>query len=147
MMGFKIPGPKAAQLGPFKDKCEAWVDAFARDDEEACGRIRKEIRDQPDSLQRRFALAYVDKKAKLGVKTKMAPEPYVPTPGETMRVAVEMLSRSRKAFAALILEDVREQRIGEEVLVEIRAVCEAAIAALRRREELRTLLRMPDGIE
>ncbi len=87
-MGFKIPGPKAAQLGSFKERCEAWVDAFARDDEEACGRFRKEIRDQPDCLQRRLALAYVDKKAKLGVKPKLEPEPFMPTPEETMRVAV-----------------------------------------------------------
>ena len=146
MMGFKIPGPKAAQLGPFKDKCEAWVDAFARDDEAACGRIRKEIRDQPDSLKRRLALAYVDKKARLGVKPKAEPEPFAPTPEETMRVAVEMLARSRRAFAELIMEDAREQRITEDVLLEIRAVCEAALTAVRRREELRGLMRVPDGI-
>jgi len=145
-MGFKIPGPKAAHLGPFREKCEAWVDAFARDDDEACGRIRKEIREQPDCLQRRLALAYVDKKAKLGVKPKVEPEPFVPTPEETMRVAVGMLARGRRAFATLIMDDVREQRMGEEVLVEIRAVCEAAITALRRREELRNLLRVPEGI-
>ena len=145
-MGFKIPGAKAAQLGAFKEKCEAWVDAFARDDEEACGQIRKAIREQPDCLQRRLALTYVDKKAKLGVKPKMEPEPYIPTPEETMRVAVGMLAKSRRAFAAMIMDDVREQRIGEDVLVEIRTVCEAAITALRRREEMRSLLRVPEGI-
>ncbi|MBM4154069.1 MAG: hypothetical protein FJ221_03465 [Lentisphaerae bacterium] len=145
-MGFKIPGPKAAQLGAFKDQCEAWVDAFARDDEAACGQIRKAIREQPDCLQRRLALAYVDKKARLGVKPKVEPEPFAPTPEETMRVAIEMLARSRRAFAGLIMEDARDQRITEDVLLEIRAVCEAALTAVRRREELRTLMRVPDGI-
>jgi hypothetical protein len=146
-MGFKIPGRKAAQLGAFKEQCEAWVGAFARDDDEACGRIRKEIREQPDSLQRRFALAYVDKKEKLGIKPKLDPEPFAPTPEETMRVAVGMLARSRKAFAALIMEGVREQRVGEDVLQEIRSVCEAAVTALQKRDELRNLMRVPDGIE
>ncbi len=145
-MGFKIPGPKASQLGAFKEPCEAWVDAFARDDEEACGQIRKGIREQPDSLQRRLALAYVDKKAKLGVKPKVEPEPFVPTPEETMRVAVGMLAKSRKAFAELIMDDVREQRMGEDVLLEIRTVCEAAITALRRREEMRSLFKLPETI-
>lgn len=145
-MGFKIPGPKAAQLGAFKELCEAWVDAFARDDDESCGRIRKDIRNRPDTLQRRLALAYVDKKSRLGVKPKVEPEPFEPTPEETMRVAVEMLARSRRAFAELIMEDAREQRITEDMLLEIRAVCEAALTAVRRREELRNLLRVPDGI-
>ncbi|MBU4460193.1 MAG: hypothetical protein KJ579_06470 [Verrucomicrobia bacterium] len=146
-MGFKIPGPKAAALGQFKAQCEAWVDAFARDDEEECGQIRKAIREQPDSLQRRLALAYVDKKEKLGIKPKLEPEPYVPTPEETMRVAVEMLAKSRKPFAEAIMDGVREQRVGEDVLVEIRSLCEAAVAALRRRDELRSLLQVPDSIQ
>ncbi len=145
-MGFKIPGPKAAQLGRFKDLCETWVDAFARDDHEACARIRKDIRDQPDSLQRRLALAYVDKKAKLGVKPKLPPVPFEPTPGETMRVAVEMLARSRRAFAEMIMDDVREQRVGEDVLLEIKTICEAALTALKRREEMRSLFRVPETI-
>jgi hypothetical protein len=145
-MGFKIPGPKAAQLGAFKEQCEAWVDAFARDDKNACGQIRRAIREQPDSLQRRFALAYVDKKEKLGIKPKLDPEPYVPTPEETMRVAVGMLARSRKAFAELIMEGVREQRVGEDVLQEIRSVCEVAVTALQKRDELRSLMRVPEGI-
>jgi len=146
-MSFKIPGPKAAALGQFKAQCEAWVDAFARDDEEECGQIRKAIREQPDSLQRRLALAYVDKKEKLGIKPKLEPEPYVPTPEETMRVAVEMLARSRRPFAEAIMDCAREQQIGEDVLVEIRSVCEAAVTALRRRDELRSLLQVPDSIQ
>jgi hypothetical protein len=145
-MGFKIPGPKAAQLGAFKEQCEAWVDAFARDDKDACGLIRRAIRERPDSLQRRMALAYVDKKEKLGIKPKLDPESYVPTPEETMRVAVAMLARSRKAFAELIMEGVREQRVTEDVLQEIRAVCEAAVTALQKRDELRRILKVPEGI-
>ena len=145
-MSFKIPGPKGASLGPFKAQCEAWVDAFAVDDKDACGQIRKAIWEQPDSLQRRMALAYVDKKEKLGIKPKVAPGPVKTTPAETMRMAMEMLAKSRRPFAEAIMEGVRSQAVNEEVLAEIRTVCEAAIAALRRRDEYKALFTTPESI-
>jgi hypothetical protein len=77
----------------------------------------------------------------------MDPVPFEPTPEEVMRVAVEMLARSRRAFAELIMDDVRAQRMGEDVLLEIMTICEAALTALRRREEMRRLFRVPETIE
>lgn len=146
-MGFKIPGPKSAALGQFKAQCEAWVDAFVVDDEAACGQIRKAIREQPDSLQRRIALAYVDKKARLGVKPKVAPEPVRLIPIDTMREAVDLLAVSRRPFALAVMDGVRDGTVSGEVLSEIQTVCEAAIVALRRRDEYRSILTPPESIQ
>jgi hypothetical protein len=41
---------------------------------------------------------------------------------------------------------VREQRVTEDMLQEIRSVCEAAATALQKRDELRNLMKVPEGI-
>lgn len=130
-MGFKIHGPKAATLGQFKPQCEAWVDAFLAGDQFACGRVRSAIEAQTASPERDTALAYLDKKAKTGVKTTVAPPLVKKTPIDTMRMAVNLLKLSRRPFAEALLEGVRDRRVTEATLAEIKSVCDIALDALR----------------
>ena len=146
-MGFKIPGPKGAALGDFKPQCEAWVDAFLAGDEFTAGRVRKNIEAQPKSAQRDIALAYLDKKAKAGVKTTVVPPPVKKTPIDTMRQAVNLLALSRRPFAEAILEGIKDGKVTEAMLSEIKTVCDAMMVTLRRHSEFEDLYKVPDAIK
>lgn len=145
-MGFKIPGPKGAALGSFKPQCEAWVEAFMVGDEKASTQQLMAIREQPDSLQRRTALDYINKKVRIGVKTKAAPPPVKMAPADAMRQAVGLLAVSRRPFAEAIMDAVKTGAISEEAVAEIKTVCEAALVAIHRHREFRSLFSPPDSI-
>lgn len=146
-MGFKIPGPKGAALGKYKPVCEAWVEAFMAGDERTCALVRAKLEGQPDGSERRTALAYLDKKVKTGVTTTaVAPPPVKKTPIDTMRQAVDHLSVSRRPFAEAILEGVKDGKVTELMLAEIKMSCDAAIAGARRHHEFQDLYKIPDSI-
>lgn len=150
-MTFKIPGLKAAALGSYKSQCEEWVEALMAGDKPKCDQILKAIESQPDSKERNEAIAYIRKKMKVGVKTKKPvvppPEQEKKTPLHTMRLAVNLLTISRRPFAEAILESIRAEKMTEAVLTEIKAVCDASITALRRQNEFRDLYRIPETIK
>ncbi len=152
-MSFKIPGPKAAALGTYKPQCEEWVEAALAGDKERCEQVYKAIEAQPDSSQKAEALAYLRKKMKLGVKPKAVQarrepaEPAKKTPLDTMRLAVNLLTISRRPFAEAVLEAIKAEKLSENVLLEVKAVCESAITALRRQAEYRELYKIPDHVK
>ncbi len=147
-MGFKIPGPKGAALGAYKPQCEAWVDAFMAGDQFKHDQIRKAIEAQPKSKERDIALAYLDKKAKVGVQSRSAAEPPArKLPIDTMRLAVNLLVLSRKPFAEALLEAVQSDKITEAMLQEIKMVCDSAIVAVKRHSEFRDIFKVPDSIK
>jgi hypothetical protein len=146
-MGFKIPGPKGAALGAFKPQCEAWVDACMAGDHLKCDQVRKAIEAQPKGRERDIALAYLDKKAKTGVQSKVVEAPAKKTPIDTMRLAVNLLVLSRKPFAEALLEAVQSDKITEAMLHEIKTVCDTAMVAVKRHSEFREIFRVPDSIK
>jgi hypothetical protein len=148
IMGFKIPGPKGAALGKYKAACEAWVEASLAGDQFTCGLIRKKLDDSPDGPEKRTATAYLDKKVKMGAKTKGTPPPPVKkTAIDTMRLAVNLLVVSRKPFAEAVLEGVKDGKISEPILAEVKMACDAAINAVRRHSEFRNIFSVPDSIK
>lgn len=147
-MGFKIPGPKGAALGSYKPQCEAWVDAFVAGDQFKAEQVRKAIEAQPKSKEKDIALAYLDKKAKVGVQSRSAAEaPARKTPIDTMRLAVNLLALSRKPFAEALLEAVQADKVTEAILQEIKMVCDSAIVAVKRHSEFRDIFKVPDSIK
>lgn len=146
-MGFKIPGPKGAALGKFKPACEAWVDAFLVGDQHTADVIRKKFDEFPDSPEKRIALLYLDKKAKAGVQTTHVPPPVKKTPIDTMRQAVNLLAMSRRPFAEAMIEGIKDHKVTEQMLNEIKAVCDSAMDTLRRHSEYVELYKVPDTIK
>lgn len=134
-------------MGKYKSACEGWVDASLAGDQYTCGLIRKKLEDCPDSPEKRTALAYLDKKATSGVKTGFKHPPVKKTPIDTMRVAVNLLILSRKPFAEAIFEGVKEGKVSESMLVEMKMSCDAAITAVRRHGEFREIFSVPDSIK
>mgnify|MGYP006900777346 CR=1 FL=1 len=148
LMGFKIPGPKGAALGAYKPQCEAWVDAFVAGDQFKAEQVRKAIEAQPKSKEKDIALAYLDKKAKVGVQSRSTAEaPARKTPIDTMRLAVNLLALSRKPFAEALLEAVQADKVTEAILQEIKMVCDSAIVAVKRHSEFRDIFKVPDSIK
>lgn len=147
-MGFKIPGPKGAALGSFKAQCEAWVDAFMAGDQFKYEQVRRAIEAQSKSQERDVALAYLDKKAKVGVESKTTiPPPVKKTPIDSMRLAVNLMTVSRKPFAEALLEAVQADKITEAMLHEIKTVCDAALVAVKHHSEFREIFKVPDSIK
>lgn len=154
-MTFKIPGLKAAALGPYKPRCEEWVEAWLAGDKTACERIFNAIEAEPQSPQRDEAIAYLRKKQKEGIKTKPATssahkaesQPVKKTPIDTMRLAVNLLTISRRPFAEALLEAVRAEKMTEAVLIETKAVIDSAITALKRQSEFRDLYKIPEHVK
>ncbi|MCX7819987.1 MAG: hypothetical protein N2652_12405 [Kiritimatiellae bacterium] len=154
-MTFKIPGPKAAALGPYKPRCEAWVEAWLAGDKATCEQVFGAIESDPPSPQRDEALAYLRKKQKEGIKSKpVTPSasrtetaPVKKTPIDTMRLAVNLLTISRRPFAEALLEAIKADKMTEAVLIELKAVIESAITALKRQNEFRDLYKIPDHVK
>lgn len=146
-MGFKIPGPKGAALGAYKARCEAWVEAFLAGDRLKCDEIRTAMQADPASEARDIALAYIDKKARKGVQTRTeALPPPRKTPIDTMRLAINLLILSRKPFAEALLEAVQTGKVSEQMLAEVKTVCDTAIVAVRRHAEFQDIFKVPDSI-
>ncbi len=147
-MGFKIPGPKGAALGTYKPQCEAWVDAFMAGDQFKYEQIRKTIDAQPKSKERDIAIAYLEKKTKVGVQSRASAEPPArKTPIDTMRLAVNLLVLSRKPFAEALMEAVQADKVTEMMLHEVKTVCDTALVAVKRHSEFRDIFKVPDSIK
>lgn len=154
-MTFKIPGPKAAALGSYKPRCEEWVEAWLAGDKAACERIFSAIEADPQSPQRDEAIAYLRKKQKEGIKSKPATpsvhkaeaQPAKKTPIDTMRLAVNLLTISRRPFAEALFEAVKAEKITEAVLIETKAVIDSAMTALKRQSEFRDLYKIPEHVK
>jgi len=150
-MPFKIPGPKAAALGQYKSRCEEWVEAMLASDKAKAAEIMKAIEAEPESRERTEALTYLRKKLKTGLKVQGRPartsgEPVKKTPIDTMRLAVNLLTISRRPFAEALMEAVQKEKVSEAVLLETKSVVEQALVALRRQSEFRDLYKIPETI-
>lgn len=154
-MTFKIPGPKAAALGPYKPRCEEWVEAWLAGDKASCERIFAAIEADPPGGHRDEAIIYLRKKQKEGIKSKpvsshaqrASEHPGKKTPLDTMRLAVNLLTISRRPFAEAILEAVKADKVNETVLIETKAVIDSAITALKRQSEFRDLYKIPEHVK
>lgn len=149
-MSFKIPGPKGAALGAFKAQAEAWVEAAMISDMDRADQIRKAVENAPKSTDRDVAIEYIRKKSKTGVKTTLIPSAQQPvrrTPIDTMRLAVNLLSISRKPFAEALMEAIQKDKITEPMVAELKTVCEAAMVAARKNVEYRDLFKLPETVK
>ena len=147
-MAFKIPGPKGAELGQYKPQCEAWVEAFMMGDRLKCDHIKRTIEAAPKAHDRDAAIAYVDKKSRTGVQSKAAVHPAGKrTALDTMRLAVNLMTISRKSFAEALMEAVQAEKVNEAMLAEIKTVCDTAMTAIQRQAEYRNLFKVPESIQ